>query len=328
MTNEQIFSIVNNFALVGWVLLVFAPRWRWTQRIVHGAVIPLLLTPVYIKFLVSGSGGDGNFTSLSGVMKLFESPEAVIAGWIHYLAFDLFIGAWESRDARRLRIPHWAVVPCMFFTLMLGPVGLMMYLLMRIVMRRRWIIDETETCAPPPRRAEVPVVVEGKLCKLRRWQRGDELDLIEFANNAKIWRNLDDRFPHPYTPRDAAEWTALCEGEDDPPRIFAIEVDGRAVGGIGLIIREGISRKCAEVGYWLAESHWSRGIATEAVQMFSDYAFEKFDLLRLQAGVFAWNPASARVLEKAGYHREGTMTHGAFKDMQPVDLILYARVKN
>lgn len=138
MDAETLFLICNNAVMPAWLLLAVAPGWIWTQRLVHAIWIPGLLGIAYLFAMASGTGpapeGAG-FGSLNGVMLLFTSPYAVLAGWIHYLAFDLFVGAWEARDARRLDIPHWLVIPCLFLTLMAGPAGLLLYGVIRIARR-------------------------------------------------------------------------------------------------------------------------------------------------------------------------------------------------
>lgn len=146
MSPETIFIIANNGVIPFWLLLVFAPRWKWTQILVHTFALPLLLAVLYLYLAITSfGGGEGNFFSLAGVMALFEDPNAVLAGWIHYLVFDLFVGAWIARDAQRLQIGHFIVVPCLFFTLMLGPAGLLMYYLFRASLRRRFSLDESAT---------------------------------------------------------------------------------------------------------------------------------------------------------------------------------------
>lgn len=136
MTLERIFALAGNIVLPVWLLLIFAARWRWTQCIATFAV-PLLLAGLYIWLLTSAKPPTGaGFRTLAQVQLLFSSPRALLAGWIHYLAFDLFTGAWESRDAVRLRISPWIVAPCLLLTFLLGPVGLALYLLLRLVMRR------------------------------------------------------------------------------------------------------------------------------------------------------------------------------------------------
>jgi ribosomal-protein-alanine N-acetyltransferase len=161
---------------------------------------------------------------------------------------------------------------------------------------------------------------------IRDWSEHDKADLVALANNRKIWRNLTDRFPHPYTERDANWWIAHVAGM--PVRTsWAVEVDSRAIGGIGIDPREGIYAKSAEFGYWLGEPYWGRGIATAATRALVPEIMSRFGLIRLEARVFAWNPASMRVLEKAGFKREGVMRRAAFKDGVLIDQVLYAYVE-
>lgn len=138
MSLETWFSLANGLALVGWVLLAVAPRWRLGTDVIAPFVIPGVLAALYLWFALTGLGGDGegDFSSLQGVMALFTQPRAVLAGWVHYLVFDLFIGAWEVRDARARGIRHLYVLPCLFFTLMLGPVGWGAYAILRWVAGR------------------------------------------------------------------------------------------------------------------------------------------------------------------------------------------------
>lgn len=129
---EQIFLAVNSLALIGWLLLVFAPRWRWTSRLVLSGTIPLLLAASYVVLLVSTFGqAEGGFGSLAELQLLFRSEWSVLTGWIHYLAFDLFIGTWELRDAQARGIAHAWLIPCLLLTFLLGPVGLLAYFAMR-----------------------------------------------------------------------------------------------------------------------------------------------------------------------------------------------------
>jgi RimJ/RimL family protein N-acetyltransferase len=170
----------------------------------------------------------------------------------------------------------------------------------------------------------VDLVLKG--CRVRSWGAADAISLARHANNLKIWRNLRDVFPHPYT-REAAEWWVARAAAEVPETQFAIEVDGEAAGGIGLTLREDVERRSAEVGYWLGEAYWGRGIATEALLGFTTKAFERYDLLRIYAGVFDGNPASCRVLEKAGYMLEGRLRRAVVKDGQVLDQLLFARVR-
>jgi len=164
-------------------------------------------------------------------------------------------------------------------------------------------------------------------CRIRSWRAGDEPALAKHANSRSIWLNVRDRFPHPYTLADAEAWVAKVL-DAEPETQFAIEVEGEAAGGIGLFLQQDVERFSAEIGYWLGEAHWGRGLTTAAVRRFTDYAFATFDLCRIYAGVFAWNPASARVLEKAGYVLEGRLRRAAVKDGRVVDSLVYATVRD
>ena len=163
-------------------------------------------------------------------------------------------------------------------------------------------------------------------CTLRPWRVGDEASLVHYADNRNVWRNLKDRFPSPYTAADADAWIKRAS-EQAPATSFAIVVEGAAVGGIGIELGTDVFRRSAEIGYWLGEPFWGRGIATEALRAMTEYAFERFDICRLEAGVFDWNPASARVLEKAGYTLEGRARRGVVKDGRTGDRLLYALVR-
>lgn len=137
MSAADAFQFVNPLVIPGWLMLVFMPRSQWT-RIVATFVIPSVLAVVYLTLLATNKPPDGaGFGSLEQVTLLFSNPWILLAGWIHYLAFDLFVGAWEVRDAQRLKISHLLVVPCLIFTFMIGPVGLGAYFVLRLVMIRR-----------------------------------------------------------------------------------------------------------------------------------------------------------------------------------------------
>jgi len=169
--------------------------------------------------------------------------------------------------------------------------------------------------------------VELKLarCTLRPWRVGDEASLVRNANNRRVWRNLS-RLPHPYTTSDADDWIGRASAQS-PVTDFAITVDGEAVGGIGVELGRDVFYRSAEIGYWLGEPYWGRGIATEALRAMTEYAFVTFDLCRLQAGVFEWNPASMRVLEKAGYTLEARHRKNVTKDGETIDRVVYALVR-
>ena len=169
-------------------------------------------------------------------------------------------------------------------------------------------------------------------CTLRPWRRGDEPSLVRHANNRNVSRNLRDRFPYPYTAADADAWIS-SQVDQSPPTSLAIVVHevaglrGEVVGGIGVQLRDDERRRTAEIGYWLAEPFWGRGIASEALRAMTAYAFEQFDLTRLEAGVFSWNPASARVLEKCGYVIEGRARAAVVKDGRTGDRLLYGLIR-
>lgn len=162
-------------------------------------------------------------------------------------------------------------------------------------------------------------------CRLRKFRPGDQPSIARYANNRQIWINLRDQFPHPYTLADADAWIREVAGQD-PPTQCGIEVGGEVVGGIGLTLQEDVHRRSAAIGYWLGEPFWGRGIMSEVVPAFTAYGFATFDLCRVYASVFEWNPASARILEKAGYVLEGRLRKSVTKDGRTFDQLLYARV--
>jgi RimJ/RimL family protein N-acetyltransferase len=162
--------------------------------------------------------------------------------------------------------------------------------------------------------------------RIRSWRVGDEPSLARHANSRNIWLNVRDRFPHPYTLAAAEGWVAMASTAA-PETQFAIEVSGEAAGGIGLFLQEDVERYSAEIGYWLGEAYWGQGITTKAVGRFTEWAFENFELCRIYASVFAWNEASCRVLEKAGYQLEGRLRQSGVKDGRVVDGLLYATVR-
>jgi [ribosomal protein S5]-alanine N-acetyltransferase len=160
-------------------------------------------------------------------------------------------------------------------------------------------------------------------CRVRSWAAGDVSSLALQANNRRIWEALRDRFPHPYTRADAIAFVRRVRAAT-PETGFAIEVDGLAVGGIGFMLQQDVERVSAEIGYWLGEPYWGRGICTEAVRAVTAYAIEQHGLTRVFAVPFAHNTASQRVLEKAGFAREGLMRRSAIKDGRVCDQLLYS----
>jgi RimJ/RimL family protein N-acetyltransferase len=171
--------------------------------------------------------------------------------------------------------------------------------------------------------------VELKLerCMIRDWRLDDAASLAKHANNRRVWLALRDAFPHPYTIEDARNFLERATTQNGPEKFYCIEIDGAAVGGIGLRPGEDVHQHTAEFGYWLAEEFWGRGIMTEIVNAFEKYCFENFSLRRLYAEPFADNPASARVLEKAGFIFEGRLQKNVFKDGKILDSLLYAKTK-
>ena len=153
----------------------------------------------------------------------------------------------------------------------------------------------------------------------------DAETLASLADNREVWRNLRDAFPSPYTKQDARAWIRAATRQF-PCMHFAVCEGERLAGGIGIVPRIDVHEGTAEVGYWLGEPFWGRGLMTKALGAFSEFAFAEFKLRRIFAGVFEWNPASARVLEKCGYAFEGRMRKGVVKDGVVVDELIYAKV--
>jgi len=159
--------------------------------------------------------------------------------------------------------------------------------------------------------------------EVRSWKLSDGDALARYANNRNIWVNLRDAFPHPYSKKDARAFLSMVT-ERTPETMFAIAVDGEAVGGIGFVLHPDVERVSAEIGYWLAEPFWGRGIVTEALVAVTAHAIKTHGLTRIYAVPFAWNAASCRVLEKAGYVLEGRLRKSAIKDGKLTDQFQYA----
>jgi [ribosomal protein S5]-alanine N-acetyltransferase len=167
--------------------------------------------------------------------------------------------------------------------------------------------------------------LEGARCVVRRWRMADAEAVVRHANNPNIARQLRDRFPHPYSQANARAFLKMATSASDESNL-AIEVDGEAVGAIGYVIGVDVERYSAEIGYWLGETYWGRGIVTEALVLVTDHVFATANLLRLFALPFADNAGSIRVLEKAGYVREAILRSSSVKAGQPRDQALYARI--
>jgi RimJ/RimL family protein N-acetyltransferase len=164
-----------------------------------------------------------------------------------------------------------------------------------------------------------------RTCDVRSWRPDDAESLAAHANNRRVWMNLRDRFPYPYTAADARRFLRTAR-QMDPETFFAVAVEGAAVGGIGFVIQTDVERVSAEIGYWLGEPFWGRGIMTAAVAAVTAYAIERHQLTRIFALPFASNQASCRVLEKAGYELEGRLRRSAIKAGVIVDQLQYAFV--
>ncbi len=158
--------------------------------------------------------------------------------------------------------------------------------------------------------------------RLRKWQIEDVESLTENANNYKIWRNLKDVFPHPYTLADAHDWIKFVANE---PCNFAIEVDKKAVGGIGILFKNDVYRKSAELGYWLGEKYWNQGIISQSIPKITTFVFDNYEINRIYAGVFEYNLASMKVLEKAGFKKEAILKKSICKEGKLYDEHIYTK---
>jgi RimJ/RimL family protein N-acetyltransferase len=168
--------------------------------------------------------------------------------------------------------------------------------------------------------------LKGNGFTLRGWYKEDTQALHKHADNPQISAYLFDRFPSPYTMADAEAFVSRKLGQN-PVTSFVIAIDDQLVGVIGIDFRDDIYRKAPLLGYWLAEKYWSRGIMTEVVKLIVDYAFSTFDIVRLQSGVLANNPGSMRVLEKAGFLKEGVLRNNIIKNGVIMDEYIYGMVK-
>lgn len=162
---------------------------------------------------------------------------------------------------------------------------------------------------------------------LREWRKTDSKGVAKYANNNNIAKFLTDQFPHPYTEEDAENYIAMVSGQD-PIKVFAIEVNGEAVGSIGIFPQSDIHTKNAEIGYWLAEEYWGNGIMPKAIEQIVDYGFRTFDITRIFARPFGTNPQSQRVLEKAGFKLEARFEKVLFKNGDFIDELIYAKRKD
>ena len=161
---------------------------------------------------------------------------------------------------------------------------------------------------------------------IRPFRGGDQSDLVEQANNIKIFNNVRNLFPHPYSYDDADRWVKLNQ-DLDPAMNMAIINEDRLVGGIGVVLKDDIYCRNAEIGYFLGEKHWGKGITTEAVRQFIAYVFRTFDVDRIFAPTFDYNRGSQRVLEKNGFILEGKFRKSIFKNGRFYDEYVYSLLK-
>ncbi len=159
---------------------------------------------------------------------------------------------------------------------------------------------------------------------LRQWLDSDAPRLAEIANNKKIYDNLRDAFPHPYSLKNAQEFISAAKNSNT---MFAIEIDGKAAGSIAFFPKDDVYRKSAEFGYYIAEEYWGKGIMTEVIKKIVEYAFENFNIIRIHAEPFARNVGSRRVLEKAGFKLEGILKNSVVKNDIIEDSCIYAILK-
>lgn len=165
-------------------------------------------------------------------------------------------------------------------------------------------------------------------CRIRKWQLSDAADLAEVIGNKKVQDNLRDGLPYPYTEEDGREFiSAMLAADENDTFAFAITADDKVIGSIGIYRQGNIHRQTAELGYYLGEEYWGKGIMAEAVKQTCRYVFENSDMIRIYAEPFAYNTASCRVLEKAGFHYEGTLRSNAVKNGRVIDMRMYSLLR-
>ncbi len=165
-------------------------------------------------------------------------------------------------------------------------------------------------------------------CKIRKWELADAVDLAAILSNKKIQDNLRDGLPYPYTEQDGVDYiSSMFSADENETFAFAVTADSKVVGSIGVFRQGNIHRQTAELGYCIAEEYWGKGIMTEAVKQICEYIFNKTDIIRIYAEPFAYNAASCRVLEKAGFQYEGTLRSNAIKNGKVIDMKMYSLLK-
>lgn len=166
------------------------------------------------------------------------------------------------------------------------------------------------------------------ICRIKKWELLDAADLAKALSNKKIQDNLRDGLPYPYTEKDGTEYiSAMLSADENETFAFAITIESKVVGSIGIFRQENIHRQTAELGYYVAEEYWGQGIMTDAVNQICEYVFENSDIIRIYAELFAYNIASCRVLEKAGFQYEGTLRNNAVKNGKVIDMKMYSKLK-
>ncbi len=165
-------------------------------------------------------------------------------------------------------------------------------------------------------------------CRIRKWKLSDAKDLAAALSNKKVQDNLRDGLPYPYTEQDGKEFiSAMLSADENKTFAFAIIVDDMVIGSIGIFRQDNIHRQTAELGYYIAEEYWGKGIMAEAVKQICEYVFGNSDIIRIYAEPFAYNIASCRVLEKAGFQYEGTLRSNAVKNSKVIDMKMYSLLK-
>ena len=165
-------------------------------------------------------------------------------------------------------------------------------------------------------------------CKIRKWKLTDAKDIAVALSNKKIQDNLRDGLPYPYSEQDGIDFiSSMLSANEDETFAFAITLDDKVIGSIGVFRQQNIHRQTAEMGYYIAEEYWGKGIMTDAVKQICEYVFRNSDILRIYAEPFAYNTGSCRVLEKAGFQYEGTLRNNAIKNGKVIDMKMYSLLR-
>jgi len=165
-------------------------------------------------------------------------------------------------------------------------------------------------------------------CKIRKWKLTDAKDISVVLSNKNIQDNLRDGLPYPYSEQDGIDFiSSMLSANEDETFAFAITLDDKAIGSIGVFRQQNIHRQTAEMGYYIAEEYWGKGIMTDAVKQICEYVFKNSDILRIYAEPFAYNAGSCRVLEKAGFQYEGTLRNNAVKNGKVIDMKMYSLLR-